>query len=196
MNRGDRPSGATSHPALFGGVYAGLDGAIMIVLAGQSDEIHCLHRLGAGPDRPDLRRFERYRALLGGLRDAIAAAGRPSAVAIEGCELIASRRYHMHVLEQGTLLRYALLVAGVAVTEVPPITVREFATGNSWARDPLMVERLAQGFGASLYGPDEAMAYALAQIARCLLHPDQYDSRRRAALAGVLPPIRSPGRAP
>jgi len=194
VSEGDRAPGAPVQPVLFAGVRAGVDSATLVMLAGCSDEIHCLRRLDASSDRRDLRRFERYRFLVQGLKEAILAAGSPAAVAVEGAELLASRRFHVHLLEQGALLRYSLLAAGLAVTEVPPPTVRQFATGDSWARDPVVAARLAEEFGACLFGADETIAYALAQIARCLLRPEGYDPRRRAALSGVVPPLRALGR--
>jgi hypothetical protein len=194
MTRGDRTNRSSVQPVLFAGVRAEIESVTLVMLAGRSDDIYLLRYFESDSDRQDLGRFERYRILVRGVRDAIAAAGSPVAVAIESCELLVSRRYHLHVLEHGALLRYSLLAAGLALTEVPPITVRQFATGDSWARDPLVTERLEQAFGASLYGPGETMAYALAQIARCLVHPENYDPRRRQTLSGVLPPHRGHGR--
>jgi hypothetical protein len=65
--------------------------------------------------------------------------------------------------------------------------------GGGQAGGKLLRARLASAFGQTFFDDQEAEAYALAQAARCLARPGDYEPWRRVMMARVIRPVRVAG---
>ena len=135
------------------------------------------------PSGPDIyARFARIAEIVTTLAKKIAALGDPELVAIESYNMHANNAGTCALIELGTLLRALCLERSWHVIEIPPATLKLFATGHGNADKAAVASALTATFAQTFISTDDADAYGLAQIARCFCHPDRYEPRHRAAL--------------
>jgi crossover junction endodeoxyribonuclease RuvC len=75
----------------------------------------------------------------------------------------------LNIAEFGGLLRWRLTKLCSDVREVPPSTLKQFATGKGNANKTLMVASLTKRYGVEFSSDDEYDAYGLARLGACLL---------------------------
>lgn len=116
-----------------------------------------------------MRGVERLDWLDGALID-ILIRYKPGAVAIEAYSF-ASRNSHAHSLgEVGGAFRLALYRRNVPSIEVPPTSLKKFATGSGKGEKAAVAKELFKRYGVDLPGNDEVDAAALAL--GCMAHDD------------------------
>jgi crossover junction endodeoxyribonuclease RuvC len=116
-----------------------------------------------------MRGVERLDWLSVQMEETLSAYG-PDQVAIEAYSF-GSRNSHAHALgEAGGAFRLALYRRGVATIEVPPTSLKKFATGSGTAEKATVAKELYKRFGVDLSNNDEVDAAGLALA--CMAHDD------------------------
>ncbi len=96
---------------------------------------------------------------------AAAPATLPPLVLVEGYSLMSKGAGHHDTTELGGVLRREIWFrAGVRAVEVPPGTLKKFATGKGNANKTVVVSRVALRWGVEFGTDDEYDAYALARL--------------------------------
>ncbi len=98
---------------------------------------------------------------------------RPDLIAIEGYAFGAKGRALFDLAEFGGVLRYNLWLGGHNYIDVPPSTVKKFATGRGNAKKDEIMLAVYKRWGVEFHTSDEADAYVLARIALALTEGDR-----------------------
>lgn len=85
----------------------------------------------------------------------------------------------------GWILRYVLYYAGVDFIEIPPTTLKKFATGKGNAKKEDMILPIYKRYGFEDKSDNVRDAYVLAQIARALDGQGQHTKAQLECLKGV-----------
>ena len=88
------------------------------------------------------------------------------AVVLEGYSFGSQGRSVYQIAELGGVVRYMLWVEGMPFVDVPPGTLKKFATGKGNAQKDAMIGHAIQRFGFEGYDNNEADAYLLYCMAR------------------------------
>lgn len=140
----------------------------------------------AGAEDPSRRLHELRRDLVGLLRRY---PPLPDLVAVEGYSLgkTPGNLARIRLGEVGGMIRLALFDLDLRVVDVPPSSLKRYATGNGNADKDRMLAR-ARELGAPVSNHDEADAWLLRRMARAAhgLEPVELDHERDAiANAGI-----------
>jgi hypothetical protein len=133
-------------------------------------------------------RFAGYATMVAGVMRVLCQAPVPQMVAIEGYTGKSGLRTTAEAIEIGALLRAKVLARRWRLIEAPTSAVRAFVTGDSKATvgemmhalDSLYPHRVSGG-GLGPYGT----AYALAQMARCAVHPSGYGEQQSRVIVAT-----------
>lgn len=137
----------------------------------------------AGAENPARRLHELRRELVGILRRY---PPLPDLVAVEGYSLggVVGQLAKFRLGEVGGMIRLVLFDLAVPFVEIPPRSVKRFATGNGNADKDRMLAA-AHELGAPVSNHDEADAWHLRRMARAAhgLEPVEHDHERDALAA-------------
>lgn len=129
------------------------------------------------------RRFCRYSDLARRVLSVITEA-EPKAIAIEGYSFSSKGTAAQAMVEYGGLLRGLILAHrnGADVLEIPPATLKLFATGKGNAKKEKVISSLACRYGVEYDTSDEYDAYALCRLGACFagLETPAVEWQRRA----------------
>ncbi len=159
--------------------YAGPDGATWSISA------------HAGAEDPSRRLHELARALERLLR---VFPPRPELVIVEGYSLASPGRLSLVRLgELGGVVRLRLFELGIPYVEIPPTSLKRYATGNGSAKKPAMQAAAAELGGVAL-NDDEADAFLLRHLGRAAygLEPLPPDHRLEVVSSITWPGGREP----
>lgn len=79
----------------------------------------------------------------------------------------------IHIIEHGMALRLALSTHGVTVVEVAPTVLKKFVAGNGNANKATMISTLSRKYDVTFASDDEADAYGLWRLGRCVVGIDK-----------------------
>lgn len=113
-----------------------------------------------------VHRHRRYGAIMDRLWNAYVK-WRPTLALIEGYSMGSRGRGVTGMVELGWTIRDRLL-PGTPVVEVPPSTLKKFATGRGNAGKPEVVSALTKRYGIEFRTDNEADAYALYRLGLCV----------------------------
>lgn len=83
------------------------------------------------------------------------------------------------------IMKYMCLVEGVEFVEIPPMTLKKFATGKGNAQKSDMVLKAYKEFGVQAESEDEIDAFFCALVGDCLVFKDKYSTSRRESLVKI-----------
>lgn len=113
-------------------------------------------------------------------------------VFIEGYSFGSKGRAVYDIAEYGGILRNKLWMEGLQVVEVPPMTLKKFATGKHMADKTMMALHAFKRWGVEYGTSDEIDAYCLCRLGECYLELQGCDTDFQreaiAALKGEKPP--------
>ena len=172
-------------PVDFGGPLVGIDPGstitTIVLLSGSEDRPWLVKRLGVRYGATSCTRFAGYAAMVSGVMRVLNQAPVPQMVAIEGYTGKSGLRTTAEAIEIGALLREKILAHRWRLIEAPTSAIRAFVTGNCKANVGDMMHALDTLYPNSVSGGrlgPYATAYALAQMARCAVHPSAYGEQQ------------------
>ncbi len=146
------------------GLDPSLSGTGLVVL---SDTGVLIEKATIGSEACGRTVAERMRRFAKLLRPVMSAVNlhRPAAVCIEGYSLGSNMPGMVDRVEYGGLLRWSLVAAHVKVYEVPPNSLKKWATGKGAGDKTPVIAHITQRYGVMLDNDNVYDAYALARIA-------------------------------
>lgn len=143
----------------------------------------------AVPTAFDLNRLAQHRAIAAAVLRALeresCAAGAPTLIAILSHNPRGFNFSHTLLIELGALIRHRLCAQEWSLVEVPATLAALFATGRGQTTPGGLSTQLTAAYGQTFTMPEQAIAYTLAQMARCLMHPDDYTNAQIRSLAPI-----------
>ncbi len=130
-----------------------------------SPEDLLMYTFSSKPSGPELAaRLDRFWGLIRKIADCVSP-GEP--IYLEGYSFGSKGRAMLTLAEFGGLLRNRLAGIGV-VTEIPPSSLKKFATGKGNADKLKVAVAVAKRYDVEFASDDEYDAYALARLGACL----------------------------
>lgn len=119
-------------------------------------------------------RFNRYAVMCQKILQIIREAA-PVCILIEGYSFGSNKAGHHDIVEYGALLRETVLNhrGDAEVLEVPPATLKKFATGKGNADKVAMATALVKRYGVTYGTSDEYDAYALCRLGACWMELEE-----------------------
>lgn len=143
----------------------------------------------AVPTAFDLNRLAQQRAIAAAVVRALefagCTAGASTLIAILSHNPRGLTLSHTLLIELGAVVRHRLDARQWSLVEVPATLAARFATGRGQTPPGAMSSELAAAYGQAFYTPEQALAYTLAQIARCAVCPDGYTNAQIRSLAPI-----------
>lgn len=141
----------------------------------------------AGKPTDDLGgRIERYETFVDQILHVITRVGSPVGVLIEHYSFNSKNTRAWQTGEWGYLLRYRLYERRPTPVEIPPGTLKQFATGRGNASKTQVVAALTKRYGVEYKTDDEYDAYGLARLAACLAGLEEPETQWQAAVVAKL----------
>lgn len=142
------------------------------------------------PARSLAGRLERYRGGVSRIVDAVdlLSGDKPMATVcfLENYFIARATQTAIHIIEHGMALRLALSTHGVTVVEVAPTVLKKFVTGNGNANKATMISTLSRKYDVAFSSDDEADAYGLWRLGRCVMELDAAtNADQRKAVADI-----------
>lgn len=123
-------------------------------------------RLVSAPAKGVYARIERFRDLRNRAMNAMNEIGKPRLVFIEGYSYGSSGQAILDLAEFGGLIRTALMGwCGLNLREVPPNTIKQFATEKGAGKKEFIMAHVARRWGQIFQTNDECDAWLLSRMA-------------------------------
>lgn len=160
--------------------YIGIDPSTKtgIVILNKNGEVMHKEEI-ASNEKDDLDRFDEIAQKVKSL------VNKTDKVTIEGFSYGSRGRGVSTQYGIGWILRYVLYYAGVDFIEIPPTTLKKFATGKGNAKKEDMILPIYKRYGFEDKSDNVRDAYVLAQIARALDGQGQHTKAQLECLKGV-----------
>lgn len=146
------------------GIDPSLTGTAVCVLRDGNREPLDMHRFSSAAADGVYGRINRYSGLSASVLDAVSGMSPEATVFIEGYSFASPGNSARWLAEYGGVLRYGLIGAGFKVIEVPPQSLKKFATGKGGAKKEMVMAHVAQRWNRIFDTSDEADAFCLAQL--------------------------------
>lgn len=163
-----------------------LTGTAVIRGDGKCYAVHCF---GSDPNTQSVyRRINRFRGLVDDIARWIGE-NEVTAIFIEGYSFGSNQAMAKSLAEFGGLLRDRLLYYTSDIYEIPPSSLKRFATGNGAAKKPLVCKCLRESYNVHFKTDDEYDAFGLYRLGLCVLG---YAEPQTRAQTEVVEQIRNP----
>ena len=166
-----------------------------LIVLDESGALQSRDRITSQPSGPMVAsRLRRYQQICAAVLKS-ASVYQPLVICVEGYSLGSNMPGMVDRVEFGGLLRYSLVAAGHRLIEVPPTTLKKWATGKGafpgGGKTPLIVAMTSR-YGVQLGTDDEYDAYALARMAHQIAELSESETayQREAIETATTPKVK------